>query len=49
MLKVEQALRAVLDDVHDEGEEAGAEVWVELELTLDHAQGASTEPLIDDR
>ena len=36
LLQVEHTLSAVLDHVHDESEEAFAEVWVELKLILNH-------------
>ena len=44
--QIEHTLRAVLDHVHDEGEEAFAIVWVELEFILYHCKSASTESFI---
>ena len=48
LIEAEQALRAVLNYVHDQREEALTEVWVELKVVFDDGKGAITEALVDD-
>lgn len=39
----------MLDNVHHQREEALSKIRVELELVLDHSEGASAETLVNDR